>query len=365
MTPIHPAPKAESPTAPTYFISLQYARAVAALLVVFSHISGFSIANSLALPHLGTMGVDLFFVISGFVMWETARNSEPLDFFARRIVRVVPAYWFYTTILVALVVLAPTLTPNVQFTSLQLLKSYFFIPYANFQGNNNPILLQGWTLNYEMYFYLIFGSSLLLPSAGWRFGFVSLVLALPALGSLLHSSDSALLALLTSPMLLEFAFGMVISAIHRAFTLNIWVAAAITAASAVLLIAIDILLQPEVSRALSFGLPCSFALLGLVKLESSLHSRPSKTMLNLGAASYSLYLSHPFVLSGVAYIFKKIQFGDPNLMQSKVTGVAFVIISGVSACIAAWASFKYVERPAGNFLARFVRLSKPIQLQRS
>ncbi|RYF56073.1 MAG: acyltransferase, partial [Comamonadaceae bacterium] len=228
-------------------ISLQYARAVAALLVVYAHLSGFAVFRPLGLPEFGGMGVDLFFVISGFVMWESAGRHTAGEFVLRRVARIVPAYWFYTSLLVLLALAAPSLTPNISFDGWALAGSYLFIPYTNAQGLHNPILLQGWTLNYEAFFYGVFAISLWLHTRRSRFGFVAgLLLSLCVVGAIVEPQGAAA-TLATSPMLLEFVLGMAISAILKGWAPHGSLSVALAVAGGITLVAAEIFLHPAAS----------------------------------------------------------------------------------------------------------------------
>src|SRR6185437_14170487 len=132
--------------------NIQALRAIAALLVVFVHLA--VPVAALGVAPFGAGGVDLFFVISGFIMVYTTvgRPISGAEFLGRRIVRIVPLYWLLTLAVFGIALIAPTL---LQFTTAswgQLLKSLFFIPFAKANGDVQPVLFLGWTLNYEMFF---------------------------------------------------------------------------------------------------------------------------------------------------------------------------------------------------------------------
>ena len=142
-----------------HLLSIQYLRAVAALMVVFHHIINAKpwLFNPLEnYPSLAT-GVDIFFVISGFIMYVAARNEAPLEFLKKRIIRIVPLYWVATLafVIVKTKLHIFSLTPE---DWLHIAKSLAFIPHHDptNPGKIWPYLIQGWTLNYEMFFYLIF-----------------------------------------------------------------------------------------------------------------------------------------------------------------------------------------------------------------
>ena len=140
---------------------IQYLRALAALAVVVFHAaerSGYAFA-------IGAAGVDVFFVISGFIMWVIAdrRPLSPGRFLADRIRRIVPVYWLATGVMVAGALAG--LFPNLVLTVEHVVASLAFVPARSpSTGALWPVLVQGWTLNYEMFFYLVFAASLVLPA---------------------------------------------------------------------------------------------------------------------------------------------------------------------------------------------------------
>jgi exopolysaccharide production protein ExoZ len=144
--------------------NLQFLRGLAALGVVFYH-------TDFRLPgdwHTEFFGVSTFFVISGFIMCfitrdPTGGDATPGGFMMRRIIRIVPLYWFCTLALIALLNRPPVtlhIDPILAWVSANaphLLRSLFFVPSETF-----PTLGVGWTLNFEMYFYVLFAAALLI-----------------------------------------------------------------------------------------------------------------------------------------------------------------------------------------------------------
>jgi len=167
--------------------SIQALRGFAVMLVVLFHIQHY-VAGRLQLPNLlprfdiGVAGVDVFFVISGFIMVYASERlfAQPGGvrvFCLRRIVRIVPMYWAATTVLLVYV-----LARYADFGAVlggagrdYVIASYLFYPYVRPDGWGAPFLGVGWTLNYEMFFYAIFGLSLALPRR----------IAVPSVGALL------------------------------------------------------------------------------------------------------------------------------------------------------------------------------------
>ena len=211
VTPIQRA--TATPALPHTIESIQHLRALAALGVVVFHALGLMepyFGIQIAHKSLGAAGVDLFFIISGFIMWVTAiaRDESPARFAWRRVVRIVPLYWLVTTFVLAVVTLKPSLMNSASRDPLHFVASYFFVawPHPTVAGRYWPPVIPGWTLNYEMLFYLVVALSLFLPRLR-RIPFILLVLAgLPLIGSLWHQTGAA--AFYTNPILLEFLYGV-------------------------------------------------------------------------------------------------------------------------------------------------------------
>src|SRR5262245_45669982 len=147
-------------------VLIQMLRALAALAIVFYHAQydaetlaarfGLAYQPSSLMPW--SAGVDVFFVISGFIMVHTSRKlfataEGSRVFLGRRIARIIPIYWLLTTLYAALALLAPAVLNNDAPSLGEIVKSYLFIPFARPNGQIHPVLLLGWTLNYEMFFY--------------------------------------------------------------------------------------------------------------------------------------------------------------------------------------------------------------------
>lgn len=115
------------------FVGVHYLRGLAALMVVYFHLFGYQISTPLSMFAGGEFGVDMFFVISGFVMWITTErgNVTPQEFVTRRIVRVVPLYWLFTLLLVAITVLFPGLAPRTAVSFELVAKSLAFVPHSS------------------------------------------------------------------------------------------------------------------------------------------------------------------------------------------------------------------------------------------
>jgi peptidoglycan/LPS O-acetylase OafA/YrhL len=272
---------------------LQALRFAAALAVVLYHLFGTFGAKQNAFS-IGASGVDIFFVLSGFVIAYSAfPRAEPANFVMRRLARIVPLYWALTLAIAAMVLLFPRLFNSTTFSGINLLKSLFFIPYEKENGLVQPMLFLGWTLNYEMFFYALFASTLLFPNWSPIYP-CALVVSLVALGRVV-AVDSVVFRFYTDPIMLEFVFGIVLCLLWR-FDSNFVRRHAVHFLLAfVALAAVSLFVEAGLFRPFIQGI----AALGLVAAMLSV-TMPKKVwaaaLLIFGNASYSLYLSHPYVI---------------------------------------------------------------------
>src|SRR5207302_1337394 len=185
-------------------ISVQYLRAIAALLVVYVDAGGMA-----QLPYTfqtGAYGVDIFFVISGFIMWTTtSRDTPAIQFAQHRLIRILPIYWLLTIVFFSFKHTADW---------SELAKSLAFISYTSPKtGRINPIIEAGWTLNFEMFFYSVFVVGLAFKRrAVVVFGFL---ITLVGLSTVVKHQDTPLWTTYTSPMLLQFLGGCCIAELHK------------------------------------------------------------------------------------------------------------------------------------------------------
>lgn len=189
--------------------SVQVLRGVAAMMVVIYHVLVQPEVAALASSPFLVGGVDLFFVISGFVMVltngpETHRNAG--KFIARRLERIVPLYWIAMVFTLAIWLVSGSSLP----TSDEALKSFLFVPYtSSLNGLVQPFLLVGWTLNLEIVFYLVFAISIWLRPVPQLLVVVALFIFVFGLRFVMRG-QSDVLDFYGSPLIFEFAAGMAI-----------------------------------------------------------------------------------------------------------------------------------------------------------
>lgn len=327
--------------------SLQALRGLAALAVVFHHVlravtvnrpTDLNLSPSPLLSHpilveLGAMGVDLFFVLSGFLMIYISRPYEQGqkstgDFLANRLIRVWPLYAVVTTALLCQAYYNTRAGGSGFDLGTMRLLSLFFVPSFNEAGVLQPILGVGWTLNYEVFFYLVFAASILIQRHRLLAVAAVLVGGSYAIGALLPHG-SVLRAFLFNSVILEFLVGAAIASAYMKGMLVARHAYACLAAGVVVLAIFAPVPAEEGFRLLTRGVPAALLFAFVLLSESKI--RWPRAIILLGDASYSIYLVHVPVLYTVAprVMGKLTRLGYPSVAAE---GGA---IAAIIACVAA------------------------------
>lgn len=283
------------------FEGVQALRFVAALLVVVTHAT-FYVSNRLlpdwATWEAGTVGVDIFFVISGFVMIMTVSpfRAAPQGwryFAMRRVVRIVPMYWLATTAKILTLLVLPGIALRSALDPQHILFSYLFLPSRNEAGVVEPVLGVGWTLTFEMYFYAVFALALLLRVSPFLFA-GSWMVAASIVGALLVGDTDSPWAVYLDRVVLYFVVGMAIGKLVQLGYVR-WAPALV---SVLLAVAVVLAVAGDAGwyRSSWFRFVIVSALvLAVVWAEPLLRGRVPSWLLFLGDASYSIYLFHPLV----------------------------------------------------------------------
>lgn len=309
----------------TRFYSIQVVRGVAAILVLLYHQS---------LLATGEAGVDIFFVISGFIMGTVATSERPTDFINRRIIRIVPLYWA-VTFCMCLPSLIPGFFAHFSFTFPTLVKSLFFIPYYDLKGNIWPLLVPGWTLNYEMFFYVIFALGLTLHST-IMFSVMCMLLC-TALGLLLHPA-SPILYTYTDKLLLEFAGGLLLAQYYR--YLPLWFGILMLMLSTGIFISLSLSGNTYTDvRLIAYGIPALALVAGIITIEKA-HGWPRlKILETVGDSSYSLYLLHGIVIGFIHTILHCDIYVENTIIFIACISVGLLC-------------YQFFERPVTHYLKR-------------
>lgn len=342
----------------THFDSLQALRGIAAFAVLMFHLRAVEAKYIPGEAVLGTAaahadaGVDLFFVISGFVMAHVGRGrfagfSAAGVFLLKRAWRVLPMYWLFTTITIVLMMTFPAVV-NSSYPDQSVIRSYLLIPHTQL-----PVLAVGWTLIHEAYFYIVFAFAMAIIAEraltacliGW-----AAVIAYAHIDG--YREVTPLRQLLISPLTFEFIAG-VLAGLHWR-RLPRWLAPAmILSGIALFLTGATGFGDPSISppdpwlRVATFGGASMLLVLGCVVHESGHDGRVASVLVALGNSSYSLYLSHVFVISAIGRLWA---IAIPG--QSLGHHLLFVVVATTSACIAGHLIHRGIELPLLNLAHR-------------
>jgi exopolysaccharide production protein ExoZ len=345
---------------------IQIARAIAALLVLVVHaidlqkfrLDRFGEASGwLSDPQIysdfGASGVDLFFVISGFVMAMTITRSsqKSCGFLRDRAFRIFPLYWLMTAFLgVELALYARDVPLKAMVTSFTIWPLYRPDEFAL------PVLFVGWTLAFELAFYVSL-MPWLAVSQGCRLLAAGLATGGMGVAGCILAPSADLVALFLNPIWFEFLVGIVLfAAWRRGISRRVGIAAA-SVGLLVLVLGFLNHVVPDVrhdaifdggagaARALFWALPYGLVLAGTLSLGERLSTKPRllwRGLVKIGDASFSLYLVHPLILLAVENSVPA-DVIDPDLLS---------VLSIVGAILAGLLVHRTIERPLLLFYKR-------------
>lgn len=352
--------------------SIQVLRAMAALSVAFGHLQSEALTMPAAAPHsyapilldLTGSGVDLFFVISGFVMVYASQDlfgsaDGGRRFLKRRIARIVPLYWMMTTLFLVTLIVMPHALSSAAPSAIETLTSYFFIPYAH-AGSDviRPVYKLGWTLEYEMFFYFVFAASLFLPLRKALYGIAILFACFVALGAVLTHSPGAF-AFWSDPIILEFLMGAVVAVAFIEGWRFSFGGTLVLLLAGICGFAVTSALGLNAHgpwRPLLWGLPAVLILTAAtLRTEgSSASGRMMSFLVLLGDASYALYLLHPMVIRPLRLIWDRVGL-SATVSPWTFIALAIIILMPVSIFVHIW-----IERPMTKFARGLLSARQPV-----
>ena len=346
------------------FRNVQALRAAAALLVVGVHVgnaNGFEaryLSPQPVLTHVlgtaGWYGVDLFFVISGFIMtvttWSLFGNAKNgLTFLLRRVTRIYPPYWIALLPILLLYLLRPGMVDSHAAIHPNIWASLLLFPQ-----NGEPLLLVSWTLVFEMAFYLVFAFALTFARR-----FMPAILALWTLAIIfaaLHwsASPNAVLRFLGNPLPLEFFFGigvgtLVMRGIFKRPALAI-LAGLVPVLALMTIDTLGVFDETLWGRAVAAGFGFAAILYGVVVLEKARGVIFPRWLDTLGDASYAMYLWHLPVLTVLGLLVVHLH------ARSVGAHIVLLLIAFGSVIAVALAVFRFIERPLTRALHRALSL---------
>jgi exopolysaccharide production protein ExoZ len=314
-------------------VSVQALRALAAWVVVFHHVMQvfFNFQADSFIGRLfaerGAVGVDIFFVISGLVIYLSTQGKciTPWRFMLNRVLRIAPVYWLYSLIAALIIAFANPVMPVQEFDLHHLLLSLLFIPAENPGGFGlYPTLNVGWTLNYEMFFYLLFALAFVVTE---RLRLLFIVVALAAFSLL--ATQPWMSDFYRNSIVYEFIFGMLLGVLYKRGWIRhgLWLPLLVIAASLLTIFHFD-----NSMRLLHWGVPSALIVAACIAMEPWF--RGNRVLAHMGDCSYSVYLLHVIVLSLGWYLQASL-----DLAPAPVIAACIAVIA-----LAGWASYELLEK---------------------
>jgi exopolysaccharide production protein ExoZ len=336
--------------------SIQILRAIAALLVVYLHavftVSFHTAPRQMTLVNFarfGACGVDIFFAISGFILSTLAMKMRAdrsgfhngWDFLLRRFIRIFPIYWLLSLFFVLVGAKQHYLTTS------WLINSYLLLPSLQYPMQV-PLILVGWTLIFEMFFYYLITLNLFFGVRHIVGRTILTILVLICLGALIGFRQPILI-LVANPMNLEFVFGCLVGLAYVRFGKRQSLGTTLLIVGSAMLIATLTPGLPGLSdnksvlngtlswtRVIVWGLPSAMITAGLVFRSTPIRSALGRLAVSLGDASYSIYLISPIVFYGYNRIYHLLAALGPEINVA----LAFLLV-----VLCGWLCYRYVESP--------------------
>lgn len=345
---------------------IQLLRGFAALLVLFHHGSGIG-TEYLQGQYLnnifsaGWIGVDIFFVLSGFIIFyvhhsDFGRRDRLKKFYLKRSIRVYPVYWIVAAVLIALFTVMPSWGEGYETKTDVIIKSLLLFPQ-----DDSRVMGVAWTLEREIFFYLIFSAliflkpkfSIVLGSA-WIAGIV-----LSATG--IFNDMNFALNFIFDSYNLEFILGSVVAYLVLKFKFKqhlIYLYAGIAGfAISWYLILQGVLVKFDVSSNIALGFSCALIVLGVASADINRRSHIPRGSVLIGDASYSIYLTHYYVL---LFIFKLVQGSGLSIGNTFMISIAIIVAGALGILF-----HLLIEKPLLNFITTrfFVKRKPKIKLE--
>jgi exopolysaccharide production protein ExoZ len=335
---------------------LQILRAVAVILVAWLH-AGLNLA--ITLPNFGIFGIDIFFVISGFIMSSILLHNkngpsagEAWEFFKRRLIRIYPIYWLFA------IVQTIRLYHNGILFQHNFVPSYFLLPLPW----SWRIYDLSWTMMFEMFFYSILAALLLISVKRAVPVAIALFCLTVAIGAFTGIARP-LPIIVSNPILLEFVAGACVALAFYRFRVRRRFGIAMLAAGVVFSLYLRAYPPPGASsfqmiltgqaiflRVFTWGIAATMLVGGMVFWSPTIKSRLGIIAVVLGNSSYSAYLASTVVLEfSLRLLLKLFPSAAP---QSALRTLIYQTFMVVAVLAVGWLSYQFVEWPLVRSLQR-------------
>ncbi|HHU8872082.1 TPA: acyltransferase family protein [Escherichia coli] len=353
--------------------NIQVLRFFAALIVVIAHSE--IVMYGIRMSGLGGIGVDIFFIISGFIMPFIAYGGKKADgpfnisaakFFLRRLVRILPLYIIltacavYVSYLVSYQITSPARPLLFWFPSDKIDLVYFFRSITFTHWDKGPILGVGWTLQFEFFFYAIFAIFIAIGVSKIEkieISFVTIVIVCNILVKNEHAANFIKayfppIEVISQPVMIEFALGMFM---YRLYISKIFLNAKLATAILICSLPLFYILEKYLittyvgnlwHRPLIWGAFSFYIVWATISLEGKV--KTPNILVYLGNASYCIYLIHGLFTSLLAHRWERLEL---HLHTSVFMYLAFyVLFSIITGCLV----HSLIEKKIAKFTRRFI-----------
>jgi exopolysaccharide production protein ExoZ len=321
--------------------SLQLYRGLASVLVVLHHANiildrELQQDGSLKIFHFGWVGVDFFFVLSGFIIFyihqsDLGHASRFRSFISKRFLRIYPLYWLVLFCKILLSLFGDTNSAILQTSFVRFIQVFFLLPQPGINLTN--FIGVSWTLTYEIFFYVLFGMLILLkPKISQIVGTIWIVGLVANAANLLPTERVFLVSFIFNLRNLEFIFGCLAAyTVSKFNNLN----GKLLIGFALGMLAISIFntkyhetgISADISP-LIYGIPFAVLIIGSVIWEKSTAIKIPPLLIYLGNASYSIYLTHGFILNNITRFYLNIaKKYHSNLLSLRSNDLVYIVIS--------------------------------------
>lgn len=333
---------------------IQILRGFAAIFVMLYHATRHYATSEISFLggffKYGFFGVDIFFVLSGFVIYLSSykylENGNSFDFLKKRIIRIYPSFWFF--LLIPLTIVFLVFPQYISDKSAFELSNYINVFFLLF---DHPQISQiSWTLSFELYFYLLF----FLVILNKKFKYLVFLILIGSFVNLVNIDlfpNLYLQKYLFSPLILEFFLGVLVAIfLKKSKNKNNVLFGFLFLISIVYYFAIpflsanDFISISKHNRILNFGFASFLLILSLVLIEKFNAIKSSKLLILVGDSSYVLYLIHSVILS--FFDNQLILSGKLIVINNQITTLlvcSFIVFLSVFL-------HKYIEKPMLKYL---------------
>lgn len=336
--------------------SIQFLRAMAAIFVVISHVWATNgvIGKLLGFDYIGGYGVDIFFVISGFIMCYTIKDvflsprKEALSFITKRILRIYPVYFIIASPAI-IYLMKQHMAFGGNLSAYDVIGNFLLLPTFTQNPDYHMFYYVAWSLCYEMMFYALFAllmcfckrkTTLVLSMIAIMVGMVVLVQTFRLQGAMLGWVN--ITYMIGDSLMINFALGCVAFLVYSKVK-NVSIKPSLSACMIALLIAIGIInAQHQAYRLFSFGIT-SFAIVMIAlytKIPDIEKSRAEKVGVYLGNASYSIYLFHLYIVFASEKVYSVVP------LQKDITGAIMSLVAVLIGCV----FYSYIEKPMNSII---------------